>query len=208
MGSNPQIILASKSPARAAVLGQLNIPFVVIPSKVDEKSSEPDPRKLVLYLSEEKAKKVVELAQREYNNFIVIGCDTVVIDPFQTIIGKPKNRQDASKMLFSFSGNIHSVVTGCTIIFSPKNIVKQKIVTTLVKFRDLTPKEINFYLEKGEWNNKAGSYAIQGLGSILVEEIVGDYYNIIGFPITFFWDVLVEELGIPWILNNQEENGL
>ncbi len=204
MRSSPRIILASKSPARAAVLGQLNIPFEIIPSKVDEKSSEPDPRKLVVSLSEKKARKVVELAQRDYKEFVVIGCDTVVIDPFQAIIGKPKNREEALEMLYSLSGNTHSVLTGCTIIFYPQNIIKQKIVTTLVKFRNLTTKEIDYYLKKGEWNNKAGSYAIQGLGSILVEEIVGDYYNIIGFPITFFWNALVEELGIPWILLNQE----
>ncbi|NHJ01925.1 MAG: septum formation protein Maf [Candidatus Heimdallarchaeota archaeon] len=203
MVSNPILILASKSPARAAVLSQLNIPFIIIPSEIDEIISELDPRQFVLNLSEKKAERVVEVASKRYDAFIVIGCDTVVMDPFQTIIGKPKNRQDASNMLYSLSGNIHTVLTGFTIINYPTMQIKQKIVSTLVKFRNLTTNEINFYLEKGEWWNKAGSYAIQGLGAILVEEIIGDYYNVIGFPLTFFWEVLVEQLGIPWILENQ-----
>lgn len=170
------IILASKSPRRKELLSLITENFVIKSAEVDE--SLPDgiqPDKAVEYLSEIKA----EPFKNEED--IIIGADTVVsID--DVILGKPKDRSDAFKMLKMLSGKYHSVFTGVTII-TPDS-TKTFSVETRVKFFDLTDREINDYLDTGEPFDKAGAYGIQGKGSLLVEKIDGDYFNVVGLPVS------------------------
>lgn len=170
------IILASKSPRRKELLSLITENFVIQIADTDE--TLPDgitPAKAVEYLSAIKA--------QPFNNGVdtVIGADTVVaID--NTILGKPKNRTDAFNMMKMLSGKYHSVFTGVTVI-KPDG-VSTFSVETRVKFFDLTDGEINSYIDTDEPYDKAGGYGIQGKGSLLVEKIEGDYFNVVGLPIS------------------------
>lgn len=199
MSSFPKIILASQSPARAELLTQIHLPFVAIPSKINESDYEnkltSDPKKYVQHISQEKVFSVASRLQHEREKCIIIGCDTVVISPSHTVIGKPKNRNDAENMLQTLSGQSHTVITGCTIIVFPNKTKYQTVISTLVKFRILSEEEINHYLQKGEWQNRAGSYAIQGLGAFLISDIQGDYFNVVGLPISWIWQTLWDHYG-------------
>lgn len=170
------IILASKSPRRKELLSLITENFVIKSAEVDEslpKGIQPD--KAVEYLSKIKAEPF------RNDEDIIIGADTVVsIDG--VILGKPKDRSDAFKMLKMLSGKYHSVFTGVTII--KPDSTKTFSVETRVKFFDLTDREINDYLDTGEPFDKAGAYGIQGKGSLLVEKIDGDYFNVVGLPVS------------------------
>lgn len=170
------IILASKSPRRKELLSLITENFVIRTADVDESlPSGISPDKAVEYLSKIKAEP--------FNNGTdtVIGADTVVaIDG--TILSKPKNRDDAFSMLKMLSGKCHSVFTGVTVI-KPEHTTTFS-VETKVKFFDLTDDEINSYINTDEPYDKAGSYGIQGKGALLVEKIDGDYFNVVGLPIS------------------------
>ncbi|MHA2096301.1 MAG: Maf family protein, partial [Candidatus Hodarchaeales archaeon] len=172
----PQFILASKSPARARVLSQINLEYIIIPSKINETIDMDSPESYVTEISFRKAQTVGEMVKSKYLRYIILGCDTIVIDPSNQIIGKAKDRKHAKQMLTSLSGNCHQVLTGCTMIEYPSQKKQQQVISTEVKFRDLTTDEIEFYLHHNEWIGKAGAYAIQGIGSLLIKEIRGDYY--------------------------------
>lgn len=191
----PKIILASASPARADLLRQIRLPFTVIPSEVDESGLNSNPKAYVLQLSLKKAQTIRAQIQSNEESHVIIGCDTIIIDPYQKAIGKPKNRKEAIKLLETLSGNFHTVITGCAIIIHPNDIRYQTLISTLVKFRTLSTIEIEFYINQDEWKNKAGGYAIQGLGSLLIEEIQGDYYNVMGLPIHWIWQTLINHYG-------------
>jgi septum formation protein len=190
-----EIILASRSAARAAVLKQVGIIFKIVSSNVDEKKRITDPKAYVLHLSSQKAETVGTKIQSETKKHIVIGCDTIVLDPYQRILGKPKSRKEAYTMLQTLSGNSHRVLTGCSIYIYPEKSKYQTLVSTLVKFRDLSNEEILYYLSTNDWQGRAGSYAIQGLGALLIEELKGDYYNVVGLPITWIWQTLWNHFG-------------
>ncbi|HBN38892.1 MAG TPA: septum formation protein Maf [Ruminococcaceae bacterium] len=170
------IILASKSPRRKELLSLITENFVIKSAEVDEnlpKGIQPD--KAVEHLSKIKAEPF------KSEEDVIIGADTVVsIDG--VILGKPKDRSDAFKMLKMLSGKYHSVFTGVTII--KPDSTKTFSVETRVKFFDLTDREINDYLDTGEPFDKAGAYGIQGKGSLLVEKIDGDYFNVVGLPVS------------------------
>ena len=198
MSSIPEIILASQSSARAELMTQIQLPFIAIPSKIDENDNEnkaADPQKYVLQISKKKANTVAFQHQYEQKHCVIVGCDTVVVSFTNTVVGKPKNREEATIMLRTLSGRKHTVITGCTIVIYPDKTKYQKVISTQVNFRALVDEEIDYYLEKGEWKNKAGSYAIQGLGAILISEIEGDYYNIVGLPISWIWQTLWNHYG-------------
>ncbi|MDE6156338.1 MAG: Maf family protein [Eubacterium sp.] len=170
------IILASKSPRRKELLSLITEDFVIKTADVDENlPKDITPNKAVEYLSKIKAEP--------FNNGsdTIIGADTVVaIDGI--ILGKPKNRNDAFRMLKMLSGKYHSVFTGVTVI-KPNDSITYS-VETKVKFFDLTDDEINNYINTDEPYDKAGSYGIQGKGALLVEKIDGDYFNVVGLPIS------------------------
>lgn len=170
------IILASKSPRRKELLSLIISDFEIKAADVDEAlPNGMAPKKAVEYLSEIKAMPFAN------NTDTVIGADTVVaID--NKILGKPKNRDDAFNMLRTLSGRTHSVFTGVTIITPDSQ--ETFSVQTKVKFFDLSDEEINSYLDTDEPYDKAGAYGIQGKGALLVESIEGDYFNVVGLPVS------------------------
>lgn len=171
------MILASQSPRRRELLSIITDDFTVIPSNVEEiVPDEIDPYDSPEYLAKIKA---IDIA-REYPNDIVIGADTTVFLN-GVALGKPKDRSHAYGMLKTLSGNTHYVITGCAIVKGEKCVSFS--VKSEVEFYSLNEEEINAYLDTDEPYDKAGSYGIQAKGALLVKEIRGDYFNIVGLPI-------------------------
>lgn len=170
------IILASQSPRRQELLKLITNDFEIKVSNVDEIL--PDkitPKEAVMYLSKIKAEPFAN------GEDIVIGADTVVALDGK-ILGKPKNEENAREMLRFLSGRTHSVFTGVTLASDKKT--KTFAVETKVKFFELTDGEIDEYIKTKEPFDKAGAYGIQGFGSLLVEKIDGDYFNVVGLPVS------------------------
>lgn len=177
---NAKIILASASPRRRELLAQAGFEFEVITSDVDEIIDPAlTPEKLVMSLAEQKAQAVAA----EHPQSVVIGADTVVVLDSK-VLGKPKDEEDAKNMLSSLSGRIHEVYTGVCIAFSGKK--HSFFECTRVKFCELDDKQIADYVSTKEPMDKAGAYGIQGKGCVLVEGIEGDYFNVVGFPVSRF----------------------
>ena len=171
------VILASQSPRRKQLMGLLFDSFDIIPSRAEEKipagmKNENVPVHLALL----KAKEVA----RRHPDSLVIASDTVVIAD-GCILGKPKDENDAEKMLSSLSGKTHTVVTGCVLQKGEKTLAFSD--TAKVEFYPLTKEEIRAYIATGEPMDKAGAYGIQGKGALLVKGIEGDFYNVMGFPV-------------------------
>lgn len=181
-----KIILASQSPRRSELLRQIGLDFEVIVSEAEENINSNIPKEVVIELSAIKAEAVKEkMAYNvDYNDAIIIGADTVVaLDDI--IMGKPKDRADARNMLRRLSDNTHSVWTGVTIIWNDGQeiCIKSFAKETKVRMYPIEEKEIEDYLDSGEADDKAGAYAIQGLGSKFIEYIQGDYNNVVGLPV-------------------------
>ncbi|HLG29222.1 MAG TPA: Maf family protein, partial [Candidatus Brocadiales bacterium] len=136
------------------------------------------PHALAIFLSKEKARSV----SKKYKNAIVIAADTFIAFRGK-IFGKPHTEEESLKMLKALNGKAHSVITGFTIIDTNSKRSLSKAIETKVYFRKLTIKEIEAYVKSGETIDKAGAYAIQGLGSVMVRRIEGDYFNVIGLPV-------------------------
>ncbi len=171
------IILASNSPRRKELLTLASIPYTVIPADCDESLSEGiAPNEAVTQLALRKAENVFKNNQSS----MIIAADTVVALG-NTILGKPADEDDAFRMLTLLSGKTHSVYTGVCIMTKEKTDVF--FSKTQVNFYDLTEKEISDYIKTKEPFDKAGSYGIQGKGSLLVKGINGDYFNVVGLPI-------------------------
>lgn len=170
------IILASQSPRRQELLKLITTDFEIKSQNADETlPSGISPKEAVMYLSKIKAQPLAN------DEDIVIGADTVVALDGK-ILGKPKDEQNAREMLRFLSGKTHSVFTGVTLIKGKKE--KTFAVETKVKFFDLTDEEIEKYIKTKEPFDKAGAYGIQGYGSLLVEKIDGDYFNVVGLPVS------------------------
>lgn len=173
-----KIILASASPRRRELMALITTEFEIITADVDETIAEgTSPSDAVMSLSYKKAKAVSDLNRGR----IVIGADTVVVCD-NKILGKPASRDNAKEMLRMLSGRSHQVLTGVTITDGEKT--DTFFVSSDVTFFRLTEEEIISYAESGEPDDKAGAYAIQGKGSLFVEKINGDYFNIVGFPVS------------------------
>jgi septum formation protein len=174
-----RLILASKSPRRYELLKQVGLDFDVIPSKIEEDfiSGEP-PDQHVLRLAKA---KVLDVGSR-YPGCWVIAADTIVYIN-GSILGKPKNREEAFEMLRRLSGQEHWVLTGFSVHHLAKGIGDQESVQTAVRVKDLSPIEMEWYIQTGEPFDKAGGYAIQGIGSFMIESIRGSYTNVVGLPI-------------------------
>ncbi len=169
------LILASKSPRRQELLKLITTEFEIKTAEVDETLPQGiNPADAVLYLSSIKARPFAAEGD------IVIGADTVVALG-DTILGKPHGREEARQMLRALSGRQHSVFTGVTLIKG--EIRRSFYVESKVKFYELSEQEIADYAASGECDDKAGAYGIQGKGSLLVESIDGDYFNIVGLPV-------------------------
>lgn len=171
------IVLASASPRRKELLSLMGIEFLVNASDVDETIPKDikSPKQAVEYLSKIKAMATFDGKQ------MVIGADTVVALDGK-ILGKPADKREAMEMLFMLSGKTHSVFTGVTV--ATKEKTETFSVETLVQFFNLSQGEIEKYVETGEPMDKAGAYGIQGKGALFVKEIHGDYFNVVGLPIS------------------------
>lgn len=185
-------ILASGSPRRKELLTQMGITeFDVIISDVAEVTKETLPQNIVTDLSQQKCNAVANTLTITEPT-IVIAADTVVSYQDQ-ILGKPQNEEDALQMLSHLSGHTHSVFTGVSLILLTPEKERKKdsfYVETKVKMRAFTEEEIRAYIKTGEPMDKAGSYGIQGRGAIFVEQIIGDYNNVVGLPITRLYEAL------------------
>lgn len=173
-----RFIVASASPRRKELLAMTGFEFEIIPSDADE--TLPDNMgafEAVKELSKRKALSV----WKENRDAVVLGCDTVVaLDDI--ILGKPQNEEEAEKMLTALSGKEHYVYSGVCITDGEKT--KQFVGSARVKFYDLSKDTIKSYIKTKEPMDKAGSYGIQGIGSVLVEKIEGDYFTIVGLPLS------------------------
>lgn len=173
-----EFILASNSPRRRELLGNCGFSFEVIPSACDESINEPfSPQETVIELAKRKARDVAEKEKGK----VVLGCDTVVAVEGK-ILGKPKSREDAFSMLKALSGKQHIVSTGVCITDGQKEIAFEN--TTTVEFYTLSDETIKSYLDTFEYCDKAGAYGIQGFGSALVKGIKGDYFSVMGLPVS------------------------
>jgi septum formation protein len=175
----PLIILASKSPRRRRLLQQAGLSFSVIPSHIDEKSiPDSSPEIYVKLLSEAKAGDIANI----YPDKWIIGADTIVLKD-DMILGKPASRDEARSMLKQLSGQTHYVLTGYAICCRAKDHTFSETIKTEVLFKNLTDAEIEWYIHTSEPFDKAGAYAIQGLGTFLVKRINGSYTNVVGLPV-------------------------
>ncbi|MBR3039671.1 MAG: septum formation inhibitor Maf [Lachnospiraceae bacterium] len=184
-------ILASASPRRKELLTRIGLDFEVIVSDADENIEEElKPDELVKALSEIKARAVWEECKknRDMSDVAVIGSDTIVFHN-GTVLGKPKDEEDAFRMLRSLSGETHSVFTGVTLIL-PKEEIVQFASETKVTFAELSDAEILRYIATKDPMDKAGSYGIQSLGGAFVKRIEGEYATVVGFPIGEFCEIL------------------
>lgn len=182
-----KIILASKSPRRKYLLESINLEFEIIPSNFEEDiEGKTFSKKFIESLAYEKAKEVAD----RIDEGLVIGADTVVILG-KKILGKPKDKEEAVKMLQSLSGKTHKVITGVAIVdkYEDKTLINSAI--TKVTFKKLSEREINAYIETGEPMDKAGSYGIQNaIGSLFVDKIDGCYNNVVGLPLNLLAKML------------------
>jgi septum formation protein len=174
------IILASASPRRKELLEKIGLVFKVDPSESDE-SLRPDlkPHEIANAISREKALKVAA----RYPDAIIIAADTFGVIRGK-IIRKPSTNKEAKTILSALSGKSHRVITGYTIIDTSTGKTVTNSVETRVYFKKLTASEVDNYIKSGEPLDKAGAYGIQGLGSVIVKQIKGDYYNVMGLPVS------------------------
>lgn len=175
-----KIILASGSPRRKEILSQLGVRFEVITSDCDENTDEKNPAELVKKLSRLKAEAVAKSVE---GVSLIIGADTVVAREDE-IFGKPKDKEDARRMINAISGSEHSVYTGvCILINDGDTKVINFAEESKVHVADMSEDEIERYISTAEPYDKAGSYAVQGLFAPYISGIDGDYYNIVGLPV-------------------------
>ncbi len=187
------LILAPKSPRRRELLGRITANFTVMTDDSEEVRIPGEaPSAMVCRLAQKKAENV---AQKVSGPSIILAADTVVAIG-NRILGKPKNQADAREMLQTLSGNTHAVYTGFSILDTETGKEFTDFEKSEVTFRSLSDTEAEAYIRTGEPMDKAGAYGIQGIGSLFVSGLCGDYANVVGFPICKIGMVLNEEFGI------------
>ena len=194
------IILASQSPRRRQLLGQIGLDhFIVRPARGEEVMDPAlSPAQLVEELSRQKAR---EVAGASAPGDLVIAADTVVaIDG--RVLGKPHDREEACAMLSALSGREHTVYTGVTVCRDDRMLTQHE--ATQVRFRPLSPREIQAYVDSGEPMDKAGAYGVQELGALLVEGIRGDYFNVVGLPLCRLGQML-SQFGVELLAGKEEQ---
>lgn len=188
----PKLILASGSPRRAEILNSVGWEFTKDSADIDETELPGElPEDYVRRLAREKAETVA----RKYDDCLVLGADTtVVID--HAIIGKPLDLDDAKRMLSMLSGRTHEVLTGVALVRTLNGIVETVvgIQSTKVTFNPMTAAEIDFLAENGEPLDKAGAYAVQAQAALFISGIEGDYWNVVGLPVSLVYGLLRELL--------------
>ncbi len=187
-----EIVLASSSPRRRELLAQVGVSCQVVPSNVDETPLTVEtPETHVIRLSLDKAREVAGRPRQTGRWFI--GSDTVVVRD-GVILGKPADAGDAARMLASLSGRSHQVISGYAVHDRQSDRTISAAVSTKVFFKELTSREIEGYIATGEPFDKAGAYAIQGIGAFMIPRIEGSYTNVVGLPLCAVISAL-EELG-------------
>lgn len=182
-------ILASKSPRRKILLKQIGLNFRVRPSRINETLLENEPPEVAA--KRIALEKAMDVALSDNRN-IVIGADTIVVID-RKILGKPKTKNEARKMLSTLSGREHTVYTGIALVDASTRRWNSDVVGTKVKFRKMTSVEIDSYVESGSPMDKAGAYGIQDdYGAVFVERVNGCFYNVVGFPLSRFYMMLKE----------------
>ena len=186
------IILASASPRRKEILENTNIKFDIISSSIEELIlGGESPCQMVMRLAFEKG---IDIASKHKSD-LVISADTIVVLD-NTVLGKPKDEEEAKLMITNLSGRTHQVITGISLINLENDKKVIDYVISNVKFKNLSDDDINDYIKTKESLDKAGAYGIQGYGALLVEEIQGDYFNIVGLPISKLSDLLKKHFNI------------
>jgi len=174
-----RLMLASASPRRKALLEQVGIEVEIVPSHVEGSiRKKADPRDHVLKMAREKTEDV---ANRFWDRWVIAADTIVVVD--REILGKPETSKEARRMLSLLSGRDHSVLTGYAIAMRKAAAFVNDVVETRVSVKRLSTREIDWYIHTGEPFGKAGAYAIQGVGSFMVEAIEGSYTNVVGLPV-------------------------
>ena len=186
------LVLASASPRRRELLQNAGIPFIVQPSKIPELPREGEvPQACAERLAREKALDVFRQRPQDF----VLGADTIVIVDSQ-ILGKPRDEADAARMLRLLSGRTHQVITGVCLIGADRkgrsSLEETRSETTLVTMARLSDEDIQSYVATGEPLDKAGAYAIQGRASRWISRIEGDYFNVVGLPVSLVYRMLRE----------------
>lgn len=192
-----EFILASKSPRRKEILSSLGIKFEITESDFDESEFEYNGTDPAVYVQELAFLKANGAAKHfsSGKNKMIIAADTVVCLENE-ILKKPKDKQEAKRMLKMLSGNVHEVYTGvCVYKCSDCDAVSKSCVTK-VKFKELSDEKIDAYIKTGEPMDKAGAYGIQGFGATLTEYINGDYFNVVGLPVSLLADILENDYNI------------
>lgn len=178
-----RVILASKSPRRREILTMLGVQFEILSADADESSDITDPALLVRELALRKGRATRALLQKrgEWDeNTLIIASDTVVaVD--NKILGKPVDAADAARMLRALSGNEHRVISGVALLCGEREVADHD--ATAVRFAPMTRQEIDWYVQSGEPRDKAGAYAVQGLASLWIRGLEGDYFNVVGLPV-------------------------
>ena len=182
----PPLLLASTSPQRRAILEQLGLPFDVVAPHYDEHDR---PDEDALELVRDHARGKARSVAAEAGDRPVLGVDTAVVLG-ETVFGKPADAADAGRMLEALAGQTHAVVSGLCLITPGWELVEH--ASTRVTFRPLTPRDLAAYLAMGEWEGRAGGYAIQARGAALAERIEGDYLNVVGLPAALLVRILAE----------------
>ncbi len=186
-----ELILASQSPRRKALMGLFGIPFSVRPTQIDETMDTSRPA------AEEvsRVSRCKALAVPQSRNDVVVAADTIVVCE-NRILGKPRDPAEAERMLRLLSGRDHQVMTGVTVLRGDRERVFTEI--TGLHFRPLSDGEIRRYVATGEPMDKAGAYGIQGGGALFCQRITGDYYNVMGLPVCRLWETL-REIAPEWM---------
>jgi len=181
-----KLVLASASPRRRELLSAIGLDFEVVPSRIVEQRGEDEtPEVYVLRLSQEKAEEVSAKRQDSW----VIGADTTVfID--NAILEKPTDEADAARMLRLIAAREHTVFTGVTLIGPSARYRESRVVSTRVTIIGLTDEEITWYVSTGEPMDKAGAYAVQGIGAMFISSINGNYTNVVGLPLSVLFDMM------------------
>jgi len=182
------IILASASPRRRELLRQIGIDFTIDPADVDERVLPGEsPEAYAVRVALDKAR----IAAQRAGTGVVIAADTIVVLD-NAILGKPSDDEDAERMLMMLSGRTHQVITGIAIMDPAAGKTLTRTSTTNVRFRELSPDEIRWYVRTGEPLDKAGAYGIQEKGSLFISRIEGCYFNVVGLPLSLLGEMLLE----------------
>ncbi|MCR5761885.1 MAG: Maf family protein [Treponema sp.] len=188
------IILASSSPRRQEILKLLNIPFVVNPPDIDEKKySDIEIKKIPEYLACQKVNSIVRKISKEQETVgWVLGADTIIHFKGK-LYGKPDSKESAKKMLKTFQGKSHEVITGLALYNGELHDIATRTNINKIYFAPMTETEIDWYVNTGEWHGVAGGYRIQGLASCFIKKIEGQESGIMGLPIFELYDMLKEQ---------------